>query len=475
MANGFAMRGFTEGLTSGLQSVNKLYDSYVDRDLRRAEAERLRAGQEAQNRWYEAQAKNQEFDNSIKSKELGMKERTFDLASQTDQIKLDAAKEEQRRSQLQAQFPDIQLRLKKMETQGADASDLEALQGFGLDVGLLGDANYTAQAREISERLKSGQLNPNDPQALKVLAPAYQQKLARNLGGVGKDEMSGKAFRVTGKQLAGFEQTPQGYVPLLTVEGVDADGQYAAYTAPYTANGSSDPMDPVTIMQQSDIARPLDAVGTLSRYVQNPNNREALEGYLRAKAFGPDKPISANEQDQIRSRQLGDEIKRLEYLSKSSQGKAKEEAERALTELRREKINTEQSLQEKNYADADGKGLGSVSKSGKAASFDRDRAMKRAGDIYRAPAKAADNLPDPPDIAKQRDESTARQFQYVDTVERLVTMHNLPQDQAELAARDGQPIGTPDKPVTTADGRAFIGWRAQIDGKTVNIPLQWVK
>lgn len=447
MANGFAMRGFTQGLTQGLQNANDLYNSYVNRDLQRAESERLRKGQETQDRWYEAQARNQEMDNARQERMLKMNEQKGGL--EIKKSELDLAKEELSAEQArkQAEYPRIYGILNKQGDFTED--DFKALNDFGLG-SLLSGEDDSAELKRLAEGVRSGQLAVDDPEVANKLLPALTPMLNRRPGSVGVDPNTGQQIRVTDKTPIGFQRIQGRAVPMLRVRGANADGQAVEYVAPATQFASSSKDDPLLELTQSEAARRLTGAAWLNRQAaKNPELRKSLLDYASLQANGVPKPISQldqaktqNEQDKVRSRQLQDQIKRLEYISGASQGKAKEEAERALTELRKEQTITEQSKQDKNWADADSKGLGSVSKnSGSGGGFDIKRAESVANQYYPIPDEPKTPPADDPlgeKYQKGKADLLDQRQKFIRTIQGLVTTGGMSQEKAELAAGSGQ-------------------------------------
>lgn len=492
MANGFALKGFTTGLTQGLQNANDLYNSYVSRDLQRAESERLRKGQETQDRWYEAQAKNMELDNNRQERQLRMNEEKGGLEIAKERLAMEQANK-------QAQFPVIEAILKK---DSINEDDYRQLVDFGM-APMLNMEDDADTINNLAKGVRSGQIPIDDPEVAKRLLPALTPVFNRNLGDVGRDPKTGAEIRVAVKEPVGFRRVNGKVVPMLRVKGANAKGEFAEYDAPATQFASSLPDDPLLALTESEAARKLTGLAKFNRMLsKNPTIRQQAQEFSRSLAYGAPKPLTAEQQakadyygekrnterytqlekaQQAAKLQLEGLIKEKELGGFDSKRGLEDEIKNAdlklkgiEAQLKQEQITTQQSMQDRNYAAADytdsrRSGLGSAGRT-KEATFNRDKAMKRAGDIYRAPPKGMAGMPDSPEVEKERQAATVRQNQFVDTVESLVTKKGLRQDQAEIAAREGQPI----KNVKAPDGRVFNGWRAQIDGKWVNIPFEWV-
>ena len=499
MANGFAMRGFTQGLTQGLQNANDLYNSYVNRDLQRAESERLRKGQETQDRWYEAQARNQEMDNARQERMLKLNEQKGER--EITKSDLDIAKDRLAMEQAnkQAQFPVIEAILKKNSLSPDEYQKLDAF-GMGPILNMEDDADTIDN---LAKGVRSGEIPMDDPEVVKRLLPALTPTLNRNLGDVGYDPQYKEKITVAVKRPIGLQRINGKVVPVLHVQGANANGDFREYDAPATQFASSLPDDPLLALSESAVARKLSGLAKFQRNLsKNPDLRQQAQEFARSLAYGAPKPLTAEQQAKADYYGEKRNTERYTQLEKAQQAaklqlegllKEKElggfDSRRGLedqvknaelklkgieAQLKQEQITTQQSMQDRNYAAADytdsrRSGLGSAGRT-KEATFNRDKAMKRAGDIYRAPPKGMAGIPDSPEVEKERQAATVRQNQFVDTVESLVTKKGLRQDQAEIAAREGQPI----KNVKAPDGRVFNGWRAQIDGKWVNIPFEWV-
>jgi hypothetical protein len=104
--------------------------------------------------------------------------------------------------------------------------------------------------------------------------------------------------------------------------------------------------------------------------------------------------------------------------------------------------DTELSKQDKNWAEADSKGLGSVSKnSGSGGGFDIKRAESVANQYFPIPDEPKTPPANDPLGEKYRagkEELLAQRQKYIRTVQGLVTVGGIPQEKAELAASTGE-------------------------------------
>ena len=445
MANGFAMRGFTQGFTQGLQNVNDLYNSYVERDLRRAESERLRGAQDLANR-------------------------ASEMKLQAGELELAKARRDEEQAKKQADYPRIYGILNK----GGDFSDedVKALHDYGLGSMLSGEDDSENLMR-LANDVRSGRRGIEDPEVSSRLLPALQPMMNRDIGGVGRDPRTGQPVRIAAKVPTGFRNINGKVVPMLSVRGADKDGQYVEYDAPATQFGSSVPEDPLLALSNERAAQKLEGAARLNRQVaQNPELRTRLQEYAGILANGAPKAISAKDQayildkgSQIKSRQLNDEIKSKELEINSKTGQAKVEAEKELANLRREKSITEQSIQDKNS------GLGAA---GKEKPTDLKRINQFADTYFPLPKKpAAFPMDDPMGIQwqKQADEANTKRQEYVRTVQGLIQVGGMKQDKAAQAAATGQ-----QELFHAKDGHTYWVVNSFDDsGKAIKIPFAQVK
>ncbi|MEY2680529.1 MAG: hypothetical protein RL661_760 [Pseudomonadota bacterium] len=447
MANGFAMRGFTQGFTQGLQNVNDLYNSYVDRDLRRAEAERLRGVQDLQNR-------------------------ASELKLQAGDLELAKARRDEELAKKQADYPRIYGIINK---QGDFTDeDLQTLHDYGLGTMLSGE-DESDNLMKLANEVRSGRRNAEDPEVAQKLLPALQPMMNRDIGGIGRDPRTGQPVRIAAKVPTGFLNVNGKVVPMLSVRGAGQDGQYIEYEAPATQFGSSLPDDPLLALTNERAASKLEGAARLNRQIaQNPELRTRLQEYAGVLANGVPKPISAKDQayildkeSQIGSRQINDAIKQKQLEIDSKTGLAKVEAERELAALRREKQATEQTVQDKNLASLDGK-------QGKQKSLDLKRVNQLADSYYPIPKKPAAFPPDDPlgqSWQKQAEEATTKRQEYIRTVQGLVTVSGMDQDQAAHAAASGQ-----QELFNAKDGHTY--WVVNTfdkNGKAIKVPFAQVK
>ena len=405
MANGFALKGFTTGLTQGLQNANDLYNSYVSRDLQRAESERLRKGQETQDRWYEAQAKNMELDNNRQERQLRMNEEKGGLEIAKERLAMEQANK-------QAQFPEIEAILKKNSLSPDEYQKLDAF-GMGPILNMEDDADTIDN---LAKGVRSGEIPMDDPEVVKRLLPALTPALNRDPGGEGRDPKTGQRVRIAAKEPIGFQRVNGKVVPILRVHGAIADegsekAKYHYYDAPATQFASSLPDDPLLALTQSGVARKLTGLAKFNRMLsRNPTIRQQAQEFSRSLAYGPPKPISARDEAYINH--------------KKAQG------------------DTELSKQDKNWAEADSKGLGSVGKnSGSGGGFDIKRAESVANQYFPIPDEPKTPPADDPLGEKYRagrDDLMAQRQKFIRTVQGLVRVGGISQEDAELAASTGE-------------------------------------
>jgi hypothetical protein len=439
MANGFAMRGFTQGLTQGLQNANDLYNSSVNRDLQRAESERLRKGQETQDRWYEAQAKNMELDNNRQERQLRMNEEKGGLEIAKERLAMEQANK-------QAQFPVIEAILKK---DSINEDDYRQLVDFGM-APMLNMEDDADTINNLAKGVRSGQIPIDDPEVAKRLLPALTPVFNRNLGDVGRDPKTGAEIRVAVKEPVGFHRVNGKVVPMLRVKGANAKGEFAEYDAPATQFASSLPDDPLLALTESEAARKLTGLAKFNRMLsRNPTIRQQAQEFSRSLAYGAPKPISARDEAYINNQnaltaknQLEALQKRLEIGDYGSKSELERQIKQAELNLKMAQSDTELSKQDKNWAEADSKGLGSVSKnSGSGGGFDIKRAESVANQYFPIPDEPKTPPANDPLGEKYRagkEELLAQRQKYIRTVQGLVTVGGIPQEKAELAASTGE-------------------------------------
>ena len=421
MANGFALRGFTQGFTQGLQNVNELYNSYVDRDLRRAEAERVRGAQDLANRRAEQQLE-------AGSLELAKSRRDEELAKK------------------QADYPRIYGILNKEGDFSEE--DLKALHDYGLGSMLSGEDESDTLTRLAGE-VRSGRRPIDDPEVTKNLLPALQPMMNRDIGGVGRDPRTGQPVRIAAKVPTGFRNVNGKVVPMLSVRGAGQDGQYVEYEAPATQFGSSLPDDPLLALTNERAAQKLEGAAKLNRQIaKNPELKSRLQEYAGILASGVPKPLSARDQAYI----------------------ADVEGKNAYRQARIDMKGRE--LDDKRLANqTKASGLGSAGRTGKAAKpFDLKR-INQFADIYFPIPKKPDDLIKQADWQKQVDEITPKRQEYIRTVQGLVNTAGIDPEKAAHAAATGQQELFPDK-----DGHVYWVVNTFDDsGKPIKYPFAQVR
>lgn len=468
MANGFALKGFTTGLTQGLQNANELYNSYVNRDLARAESERLRKGQETQDRWYAAQAKNMEMDNDRQERMLKLNEQKGER--EITKSDLDIAKDRLAMEQAnkQAQLPVIEAILKKGSLSPDDYQKLDAF-GMGPILSMEDDADVI---ENLSRGVRSGEIPMDDPEVVKRLLPALTPTLNRNLGDVGYDPQYKEKITVAVKRPIGLQRINGKVVPMLHVQGANANGDFREYDAPATQFASSLPDDPLLALTESEAARKLTGLAKFNRMLaKNPTIRQQAQEFSRSLAYGAPKPISARDEAYINNQnaltaknQLEALQKRLEIGDYGSRSELEKQIKQAELNLKRAQSDTELSKQDRNYATADyqdRRGLGGVSKQKKAPVFKDKPVMDRAKMLYPVDNEGP-GMPIPADQQRRR-------LEYFNTVQGLVNTGGAELDQAMDLAQNGAPV----RGIQTPDGRSFDGIKTVINGKTQYIPYRW--
>lgn len=493
MADGFALRGFTQGFTQGLQNIDQLTTNWQTRDLRQKEVELQREQQDRQNRYNDYLIQNMERDNARLDRQQQVNEQSAGLDMEGKRNSLQAERMKIEQAQKQADL----VRINDALTVGKVDDDTWGLmRKYGFD-GFVG--TDPGQLNQIADEIESGRRPPNDPEVMKVLNPVLTPAAMRNIGGEGVVPNTvyqngdnpaqnlprpGTPVRIATKKVVGYDQVNGKWVPRLQVQGADKQGNFVSYEAPFTQRASSDPDDPLMPMDAKDLANKLRGAAYVNQRIKaDPTLQERLKGQVQDVYQGIRSPLSAKDQAYIadkqgqqRVREIETQIKAMEAQSRMATGQAKAEAQKALAELYKEKLKTEQSMQDKNWAAADaetGKGLGSVEKNSKA-TFDPKRAQSVVDQLMPIPPEPKQFSPDDPTGEKYQkgvQEMQAKRQEFLRTMQGLVTMSGMPQDEAEIAASTGQ-----QELFTAKDGHTY--WVVNTydkKGNPIKVPFAQVK
>lgn len=431
MANGFALRGFTQGFTQGLQNVDQLFTNWQNRDMQKQELALQRQQQDRTNRYNDALIRNQERDNERADIKQKQDAETARLTQMEKQMELD---DKQRTRDLTRLYGSI--------SSGTLDDDTTALaRKYGI-------ANLatldTSQATRLADDLESGRVQPNDPAVMKVLAPVFKPAVTRAIGAEGVvpgtayrdgsqpgQAAAGTRFTVATKDLTGMDLVNGRWVPRLRVQGADQQGNFVAYDAPFTQNASSDPADPLVSFSPADIAGKLRSAASISgQLASNPELRQRMLRAVQQQVTPLPKEMSLkdqsyilNQQDQVRSRQFRDGL-----------------------ELGKEGGSSRSSARSSKPA------------------FDFDRAAKVAQTRFPAPPKGPDGIQTP-----EMEQAASEQRDYIDRVSGLVRLGGMSQDDAEAAANRPSQLQLTDR------GTFWVVQSFDSKGRKVLIPYAQVQ
>ena len=329
MADGFALRGFTQGFTQGLQNIDQLATNWQARDLRQKEVELQREQQDRQNRYndyliqnMERTANRQDRQDALSAETHGLDMESKRNSQQADRMKLEQA-------QKQADLT----RINDALTVGKVDDDTWGLmRKYGFDGFMDIDPD---KLNSYAGELESGRRPPNDPEIMKALNPVLTPAAMRNIGGEGVVPNTvyqngenpaqnlprpGTPVRIATKKVVGYDQVNGKWVPRLQVQGADKQGNFVSYEAPFTQRASSEPDDPLMPMDPKDLANKLRGAAYVNQRLKaDPTLQERLKGQVQDVYQGIRGPVSekdrayvANQQDQVRSRQFQDKLKTYE-------------------------------------------------------------------------------------------------------------------------------------------------------------------
>lgn len=490
MADGFALRGFTQGFTQGLQNIDQLATNWQARDLRQKEVELQREQQDRQNRYNDYLIQNMERTANRQDRQDALSNESHGLDMESKRYRLQDERMKIEQAQKQADL----VRINDALTVGkVDDETWGLMRKYGFD-GFVG--TDPGQLNQIADEIESGRRPPNDPEVMKVLNPVLTPAAMRNIGAKGVVPNTvyqnqenptpdlprpGTPITIATKKVVGYDQVNGKWVPRLQVQGAAEGGKFVSYEAPFTQRASSDPDDPLMPMSPQDLANKLRGAAYVNQRLKaDPELQARLKGQVQDVYQGIRGPVSpreqayiADKQGQQRVREIETQIKAMEAQSRMATGQAKAEAQKALAELYKEKLNTEQSMQDKNWADADGKGLGSVEKNSKAA-FDPKRAQSVVDQLMPIPPEPKQFSPDDPTGEKYQkgvQDLQAKRQEFLRTMRGLVTLSGMPQDKAEQAASTGQ-----QEMFTAKDGHTYWVVNTYDDkGNPIKVPFAQVK
>ena len=512
MADGFALRGFTQGFTQGLQNIDQLATNWQARDLKQKGYELEQQQQERANRYNDYLIKNMERDNNRLDRQQEINERSAGLDKATKELSLQKQQIEMERQQRKDDLNRLYSVISPENPEDISITDEDVARMNRL--GLRPFADYDPnKIKTWTDMLAKGEF-PSDPEAMRAINDAYTVKAQRQLG---RGITPGQQYTATGaetgeavprpgeqvmpavKTVVGMKAVDGGYVPIVRVEGATAgpEKRYVSYEAPYTQNGMASPEDKPVRFTPQQMADTLRGAGFVSARLQaNPALLERLRGQVIAESRGiPEAPsvkdqwYARDKKSQIENRALvteakvavdneraallkwqqtdGDE-KRKALIEYEAAKKASAEAQAKLYDA---KTITEEGRAYKLGADTyntiNGKpGLGSAGKGGKPPAFKQKDVMARAKILFPSSADAIKGSPVEPDTEKRR-------FDFFNEVQTLVVDSRMDQEQAMSLAQHGKRIP---QPITRkSDNRQFMGIEVLgEDGKPYYVPIKWL-
>ena len=358
MADGFALRGFTQGFTQGLQNIDQLATNWQARDLKQKGYELEQQQQERANRYNDYLIQNMERDNARQDRQQQVNEQSAGLDKATKELSLQKQQKEMERQQRKEDLNRLYSVISPENPEDVTITDedVDRMNRLGLRPFADYDPN---KIKAWTDMLAKGEM-PTEPDAIKALNDAYTVKAQRLLG---RGITPGQQYTATGaetgeavprpgervmpavKTVVGMKAVDGGYVPIVRVEGATAgpEKRYVSYEAPYTENGMASPEDkPVrfTLQQMADTLRGAGFV--TARLQANPALLERLRGQVVAESTGITKPTDPLTQSKIskidfekRMMQFNAEIKAKELQLKGADSQNKAALAQELANLRR--------------------------------------------------------------------------------------------------------------------------------------------
>ena len=332
MADGFALRGFTQGFTQGLQNIDQLTTNWQTRDLRQKEVELQREQQDRQNRYNDYLIQNMERDNARLDRQQQVNEQSagLDMEAKRNNLQIERMKMEQ--AQKQAELTSIN---DAVGNGRVDEPTWGLMKKYGFDAFLGIDPG---KMEDYAGKLESGQIDPNDPGLMEVLSPVMKAAAMRNIGAKGvvpntvyqnennKTETlprPGTPVMIATKDVIGFDKVGDKLVPRLRVQGAAEGGKFVSYEAPYTQYASSEPDDPLVAMSAKDLANKLRGAAYVNQRLKaDPTLQERLKGRVQDVYQGIRGPIDPVKQAQIKNYESMDSSRRFQNQLKALETQA---------------------------------------------------------------------------------------------------------------------------------------------------------
>ena len=512
MADGFALRGFTQGFTQGLQNIDQLATNWQARDLKQKGYELEQQQQERANRYNDYLIQNMERDNARQDRQQQVNEQSAGLDKATKELSLQKQQKEMERQQRKEDLNRLYSVISPENPEDVTITDedVDRMNRLGLRPFADYDPN---KIKAWTDMLAKGEM-PTEPDAIKALNDAYTVKAQRLLG---RGITPGQQYTATGaetgeavprpgervmpavKTVVGMKAVDGGYVPIVRVEGATAgpEKRYVSYEAPYTENGMASPEDKPVRFTLQHMADTLRGAGFVTARLQaNPALLERLRGQVVAESRGiPEDPsvkdqwYARDKKSQIENRALvteakvavdneraallkwqqtdGDE-KRKALIEYEAAKKASAEAQSRLYDA---KTITEEGRAYKLGADTyntiNGKpGLGSAGKGGKPETFTPKKAAEWA-DLRYAP-DAMDPATGKPGFSEKLQ---IKRTNYLNNMQGLMSVGGASYDEADQILTDPDAKFIGEYPTTRGPAS---GYATTIKGQWRFIPIRYL-
>jgi hypothetical protein len=263
--NGAFWGGLASGFTGGLQTMNQLASNREALGLRREQLGLQRA---------QAQREAAQFETENKLNELKVWE-----AEQT----------KARQTRLENLYQIEPMVARWGMTGEAKPEELELFRNTtGLNPLDLVDSSKIQRMQDVYERIGTGTLHPNSPEAIETARWLYDPYLQR---GIGQTHVTpdGKSITVTKKTWGGIAPAadqakyPDLFEIMVNVEGRDDQGNPVAYNAPLSLHGSHWSEDPQALLGQTMLeGLPALALRFNHKFTSNPNILKALSAHVQS-------------------------------------------------------------------------------------------------------------------------------------------------------------------------------------------------
>ena len=440
MADGFALRGFTQGFTQGLQNIDQLATNWQARDLKQKGYELEQQQQERANRYNDYLIKNMERTADRQDRQDALSAETHGLEVETKRFKNQELQAEADARQRQNELNQL---WQSISSAKFDDNTMNLAQKYGIN----SLAEFEPEDYRTAQELIRSGVSPDDPRVSPLVTRVINPAAKRMLGSVGslrneytvapgaepstapnalKDAVpkAGQKVMIANKDVVKLVPVGDGYVPMLRVQGAvtgeDGKGQYVEYEAPFTQMGLSDPKDPIVKFTKEGLVNRLGAGEAFSSLVrENPALKERLLGQVQQLSAGIPKQADPLTQSRIskiefekQKMQFDAEIKAKELQLKNADGNTKAALAQELADLRRAQTSFTQAQERAlgmRTAQGAAPGLGSARSTRPAKPFELDRNVAKMWIDKFAPLPKIDPLTALPEDKKAFADAQNRQ------------------------------------------------------------------